>query len=253
MVYVPPGTFWMGANKDGNECPTNAQDPSGTASELPCHSVTVPGFLVDKYEVTKAAYQAYYDANGGVACKNPGDGASCTPSNTSTGCNWWATGYEQRPLTCVSWYQMDGYCKGMGRRLCSEAEWERAARGSDGRLYPWGNQNPTCIYTVMGEGGYGCGTGSTMEVGSKTPGASPYGAMDMAGNVLEWVDDWFHDTYGGAPIDGSAWVSPVSSKRVARGGSYGDSAVWQRTTVRFAFNPASGAVGLGSRCCMSPP
>ena len=92
-----------------------------------------------------------------------------------------------------------------------------------------------------------------MEVGSKTPGASPYGAMDMAGNVLEWVDDWFHDTYGGAPIDGSAWVSPVSSKRVARGGSYGDSAVWQRTTVRFAFNPASGAVGLGSRCCMSPP
>ena len=258
MVYVPGGPFRMGRNKDGAQCPTNTLDtldPFGDGRDLPCHEVTVPGFLLDKYETTVAAYKTYYDANGGASsCKNPGDGAACTPS-TGSYCNWGVGGKEQHPVNCVTWYQMDGYCKGIGKRLCFEAEWEKAARGTDGRLYPWGDQAATCDYAVMFDGSkYGCGTDSTWEVGLKTAGASPYGAMDMAGNVWEWVEDDWHGNYTGAPTGGKAWVDdPRASNRVGRGGSFVSVAVYLRGSYRYVVAVPSGdGDGLGSRCCRSP-
>jgi formylglycine-generating enzyme required for sulfatase activity len=130
-----------------------------------------------------------------------------------------AGAFEEHPINCVTWYQAVEYCAWAGKRLPTEAEWEKAARGTDGRIYPWGNDEPTCDHAVISWAGCPQRT-STEPVGSKPLGASPYGAQDMAGNVWEWVEDGYHETYDGAPTDGSAWVTPEGTEKVVRGGSW---------------------------------
>lgn len=156
-------------------------------------------------------------------------------------------------MNCITWHQAREYCDWVGKRLCSESEWEMASRGTDGRIYPWGNETETCHYAVMYEGGYGCGTGSSWPVGSKPAGASPYGALDMSGNVWEWVEDDWHPNYTEAPTNGSAWVDvPRASYRVERGGSYYVFSGGLRASRRTAYDPAGYQDGLGVRCCRSP-
>jgi formylglycine-generating enzyme required for sulfatase activity len=234
MVEVPAGAFWMGANKDGTQCPTNALDGQAEADEVPCHQVTVPAFRIDKYEVTVAAYKACVDA-----------GACTTPSACFTYSPWGVIGKEQYPVDCVTWIQAQQHCFWTGRRLCSEAEWEKAARGTDGRLYPWGDQAATCDYAVMG----GCGNQSMQPVGSKNADVSPFGAMDMGGNVREWVQDWNYGSYNGAPTDGTAWEIPSGSARVTRGGCYDGGAAYARTASRYLLVPTAAATDVGVRCC----
>jgi formylglycine-generating enzyme required for sulfatase activity len=272
MLWVPGGSFRMGANMDGTQCPANTPDVDAAPAELPCHEVAVPGFLVDKTEVTVAAYRAYRDANGGAACTNPGDGLACTPQGPTyeTYCTWGVSGKDQHPVNCVTWFQLDGFCRGTGRRLCTEAEWEWAARGSDGRRYPWSSGNTDCPLSWEGTCSGAEWTGSTAKanceeslahdgfegtapVGSFPGGRSPGGALDMAGNVFEWVQDWWHDTYDGAPADGTAWEAPTGVVRVLRGGGFSslyDNSL--RASYRFHEVPANSSDSLGGRCCRTP-
>lgn len=242
MAHVPGGAFWMGSNADGTQCPGNALDLLAGPGELPCHPVTVPGFLMDKTEVTVWDY-------GLCASQSPG---TCTaPSSPRPNlCNWERDDPYQ-PMNCLTWAQMDAYCRWAGKRLCSESEWELGARGGDGRLYPWGNQAASCTYAVMGQEGSDCGDGWTMPVGSKPAGASPFGAMDLAGNLAEWVADDHHGSYAGAPADGTPWVDePRGASRVLRGGSiFPDSSL--RAASRSSQDAAYFFADIGGRCCKS--
>jgi formylglycine-generating enzyme required for sulfatase activity len=227
MVEVPAGSFMMGCNVAvDNEC---------GGDENPYHSVTVPSFKIDKYEVTVGNYQKCVDA--GV----------CTPAGAGSKCNYGVTGRDYHPINCVNWNQAKAYCAWIGKRLPSEAEWEKAARGTDGRKYPWGKSNLDCDHAVMSVSP--CSNSGTQPVGSKPLGVSPYGALDMIGNVWEWVEDWFHDSYNGAPTDGSAWVVPAGSDRVVRGGSWANRLTYDlRASRRVGDVPSSSCVDCGFRC-----
>jgi len=135
------------------------------------------------------------------------------------------SGTELRPVSDATWYGASAYCEWLGKRLPSESEWEKSARGTDGKLFPWGYDNITCDYAVYndpGAGGVGCGTDAPLDVCSKSPqGDSPYGLCDMLGNASEWVEDTYHNSYVDAPVDGSPWTTGgIAGNRVRRGGSY---------------------------------
>ncbi len=223
-VSIPGGTYQMGST-------------AGNSDELPVHSVTVPSFEMMRTEVTVTQYGA---------CVTVG---SCTAPDTGGFCNWDDPGYEDHPVNCVDWSQAVSFCAWVGGRLPSEAEWEYAARsGGQAIEYPWGNDAATCTYTVMNDGGSGCGTGRTMSVCSKTAGNTDQGLCDMAGNVWEWMQDWYHSDYNGAPADGSAWESPSGLSRVLRGGGFGSYANGLRAAIRYSYDPSGRYGNLGIRC-----
>jgi formylglycine-generating enzyme required for sulfatase activity len=227
MCDVPAGDFWMGCNSN--------IDADCLSSEYPYHSVAVPAFKIDKYEVTVSQY---------AACQSSSPGTCTTPA-TNAGCNWGVSGFDNHPINCVDWTQAKAYCTWVGKRLPTEAEWEKAARGIDGRKYPWGNTDLNCDHVVFN----GCYE-STAAIGSKPLGASPYGVLDMSGNVWEWVEDDYHDNYNNAPTNGSAWIeNPRSSYRMIRGGAWLTPGTYVRTSTRGSTPalPYRG-VDLGFRC-----
>ena len=249
MVQVPAGAFWMGCNA--------SVDASCYDDEKPQHEVTLSAYEIDLTEVTVLAYAACVTAG---ACSTPSSSSSCSSSQYGT---YGASGKEQHPINCVTWTQSSAYCAWKGKRLCTEAEWEKAARGGCEKYpgktcsaampkYPWGNAAATCTYAVMGDGGYGCGTDSTWAVGSKPLGASPYGVLDMAGNVWEWVQDWYaSDYYTTSP--GTNPTGPASSSfRVRRGGGFDYFAADVRASFRGAGYPSDAFDVVGLRCCRTP-
>ena len=210
---------------------------AGDADERPVHQVTVSSFEMMHTEVTLEFYGQ---------CVNDG---ACTAPDTGTFCNWEVAGRDYHPVNCVDWNQAKSFCDWAGGRLPSEAEWEYAARGRGQDIeYPWGDQTATCQYAVMDDGPSGCGHDSTWSVCSKTAGNTAQGLCDMAGNVLEWVQDWYHGSYSGAPADGSAWEDPVGDKRVKRGGSWYGFADSLRTSHRNLGYPDSRNFYNGFRC-----
>jgi formylglycine-generating enzyme required for sulfatase activity len=227
MVGVTAGKFWRGSC---NETTTPSCNPGAPGynkflqtNETPLKEITLSAFAIGKYEVTVAEY---------ARCVTAG---TCAVPGTGDICNWNVTDREQHPINCVSWYdsatyanwrsgqvglslcyntttwEVDWNCTGY--RLPTEAEWEKAARGLDGRLYPWGNANMTGDLLNSD-------SGHSTPVGSYPNGISPFGAYDMAGNVEEWVGDWFSSGYYvSCPTTDPRGPSSVGS-RVIRGGSW---------------------------------
>ncbi|WP_437708652.1 bifunctional serine/threonine-protein kinase/formylglycine-generating enzyme family protein [Sorangium sp. So ce448] len=243
MVRMPAGRFTMGSAKGGK-------------SERPPHEVTLTrAFDVDRTEVTVAAYQRCVEAGrctpSGLHGPRTTDadveqrGALCTAADPAK---------SQHPISCVDQAQAAAYCAFAGKRLPTEAEWEYAARGADGREYPWGNEPPGCAHAVVsrppGQGCGGRGRG-TQEVGSAKAGASSSGALDMAGNVWEWVaDGWDPGVYArGAQTDPQ--VPATGSRGVLRGGSWDFSASTAKATFRLAYDREAGDVSTGFRCVRS--
>jgi formylglycine-generating enzyme required for sulfatase activity len=214
----------------------------GDSDEKPAHRVTVASFQMGKSEVTVGQYRRCVQAG------------SCTAPDTGGNCNWGKSVREDHPVNCVDWDQARAFATWAGARLPSEAEWEYAARsGGRSQTYPWGDEAPTCSRAVMDDGGTGCGRKSTWPVCSKAAGNTAQGLCDMAGNVWEWVQDWYHDTYAGAPTDGSAWESPTGSSRVARGGSWNFDAWILRASSRNWGRPGNRRSYLGFRLVRSIP
>ncbi|MBW2735162.1 MAG: SUMF1/EgtB/PvdO family nonheme iron enzyme [Deltaproteobacteria bacterium] len=226
MVLVPAGNFMRGSN-------------FGNKNEKPQRSIYLDAFYIDKHEVTVRQYRK---------CVRDG---SCSRPDIKRHCNWGKSGRDNHPINCVNWKQAKNYCSWVGNRLPTEAEWEKAARGTDGRKYPWGEAKATCTRAVMSEGGVslGCGKSRTWAVGSKSPaGDSPYGAQDMAGNVWEWVRDGYaKDYYAVSPSRNPK--GPSSRKyRVLRGGSWSYIANYLGAAYRYGFDPTSRSYVTGFRC-----
>jgi formylglycine-generating enzyme required for sulfatase activity len=225
QAYVPAGPFTMGSEY-------------GFDDEKPVHEVTLEGYWIDKYEVTNAQYRQCVEAG------------KCT---APTDCMWGAPTYDDsdksnHPVACVDWKMAKAYCEWTGGRLPTEAEWEKAARGTDGRKYPWGNDAPDC-----NKAQYSDCSGRAVPVGSKSAGASPYGAMDMVGNVWEWTGSEY-DSYPYDAGDGREDVSRTYVGRAVRGGSWNDSRSWDnneanlRVTLRHDDPPDGRNSVLGFRC-----
>lgn len=208
-VPIPGGVFAMGAEG----CTNN----NGVKIALPIHDVQINGFEMSKTLVTVEQYQECVIQG---QCTEPSTSVPQMAPEARVLCNWGKEGRQRHPVNCVDWKQANQYARFKGARLPSESEWEYAARsGGKKRNYPWGNEEPTCDKAVMyGNGDYGCGSGGTMPVCSKPAGNTDQGLCDMAGNVWQWVQNTYQDSYRGAPTDGGAFEA-AGSRRVLRGGS----------------------------------
>jgi formylglycine-generating enzyme required for sulfatase activity len=231
-------TFEMGcdpAHNGGFECEFD---------ELPLHSVTISPFFIDKTEVTNNQYSKCV-ADG--ACDVPDENRSQTrPSYYNN------SDYKYFPVIFVSWYDAQDYCTWAGKRLPTEAEWELAARGATPLAYPWGDTAPTCTLANH----FGC-EGDTEQVGSYLPGMSTFsGALDMAGNVKEWVGDWYTDapflpvTYYSISPTFNPTGPAYGGQKAVRGGSFYQTEVYLRTADRHDLNPADSDEQTGFRCVL---
>ena len=203
MVYVPAGPFWMGCNK--------ALDPLCEPDEEPYHEVYLDAYCIDEREVTVEEYEK---------CVNAG---KCRRTVMGGDCNFARKDRRGHPVNCVNLKKAEMFCEWKGKRLPTEAEWEKAARGLDGRVYPWGNVTATCGHTVMmeeEEEEKGCGKGSTWPVGSHPQDISPYGVKDMGGNVSEWVFDRYDPRYYAHSPKENPRGSYRANMNVLRGGNW---------------------------------
>ncbi len=218
MVYVPKGAFTMGSNL-------------GESDEQPVHDVYLDAFWIDQTEVTFTMY------------------ASFAPSRSG-----------QYPVQNVTCEEASAYCSWVGSRLPTEAEWEKSARSPDERTYPWGNQNPAGdlvnfadvkSHLSWGDVNVNDGYENVAPVGSYPAGASMYGALDMAGNLAEWVKDWYDETYyNTSPLDNP--TGPVEGFfRALRGGSWYGNADSVRTADRSWYIPEGGTDYVGFRCAQN--
>jgi len=203
-----------------------AVDQSCRADENPMRMVTLMPFEIETTEVTQGRYAACVAEQ---KCSAP----SCA----------WNCDAGAAPATCVTRDQALTYCTWAGRRLPTEAEWELAARGTDGRKYPWGNDEPDCNRDNL----EGC-SGKVDDVGQHPTGASPYGALDMSGNVVEMVADWYDGTYYQSAPDVDPKGPATCTKYAGRGGGYKSASVWQRASARDWYDLGDTAVALGFRC-----
>jgi formylglycine-generating enzyme required for sulfatase activity len=247
MALVPAGEFQMGCD------PANKFNYSCDSDELPLHTVYLDDFYIDIFEVTNAQFSSVVNEHGNqkesVVTWLYYGSQDFVRVHLSQDV-WKAdSGYEDHPVVGVSWYGARAFCEWRGSRLPTEAEWEKAARGAnDTRAYPWGDQKPSCSLANF----LGC-VGGTSPVGSYPQGASPYGVLDMAGNVHEWLNDWYQsDYYIQSPTSNP--LGPTSgSRKVYRGGIY--ISPWHLLRVSFrtaTFGPGSYTKYSGIRCAASP-
>jgi len=246
ISWVPPGAVRLGQ--------------AGIAWAEPVHEVLVDGFYIDRHEVSNGSYQAFIDAGGYTvaSCWNPVGWAWREERGITRPANWTDARYhgggiagnERFPVSGVSWWEADAFCRWAGGRLPTEAEWEKAARGAnDTRAYPWGDAAPTCTLANGYVDGY-C-VGDTSAVGSYAMGSSPYGAVDMAGNVWDWVNDWYDESYYvGSP--GSSPPGPAAgTDKVLRGGAWYVGSTGLRTVTRYLAAPTTQGHYIGFRCAVS--
>jgi formylglycine-generating enzyme required for sulfatase activity len=247
MVYVPGGAFVMGSAPD-----------AGLADEAPAHTVCLTGFYIDKHEVTNAQFKTFVNATTYVtdAERDPSAAGGRTWQHPY-GPDSNADDMPNHPVVCVSWNDANAYAQWAGKRLPTEAEWEKAARGPDARTYPWGNAEPTGSLANVADKTAGLKwSNNSIEdnhktaapVGSFPGGKSVYGIEDMAGNVWEWCFDWWDaGYYATSPSQNPA--GPESGEfRVIRGGSWMYGVRGAQATHRMYFRPTGSSASIGFRC-----
>jgi len=224
MVLVPAGEFIMGSDK-------------GDDDEQPIHRVFVVSFYIDKFEVTNGRFNKFVKA---IQLEPPWGFADKEKPIVDA----------DRPVRWVNWMDAMGYCLWAGKRLPTEAEWEKAARGPDGRVYPWGNDSPTPAHAVFG---LKEGVDTVAPVGNRDKGKSPYGVHDMAGNLYEWTMDWYDEEfYKNIPAINPRGPSQGTTK-AQRGGSYTNSPYRLRSTFRTKGDPTEHEPNVGFRCAQDIP
>ncbi|MGH7235199.1 MAG: formylglycine-generating enzyme family protein [Nitrospiraceae bacterium] len=224
MVLIPAGEFVMGS-----------PDGEGESDEHPAHRVSISAFHLDKYEVTNTQYAKFLEETGRVMPE------------------YWEqldlSIHGELPVVGVDWQEAQAYCEWAEKRLPMEAEWEYAARGTDRRPYPWGNRAPTPDLANYGKPWSHKFYNDRLEpVKTREDGKSPYGIHHLAGNVSEWVADWYDETtYEHSPERNPAGP-PTGKMKVVRGGSWNFASLYLRSASRLKFTPKYRAADLGVRC-----
>ena len=244
MLLIPEGEFTMGTDDVG------AGWHQGNSNEHPEHTVKLKSYYIDQFEITIARYAKFLEA-----------------TKHSTPPSWddeAVTLAGDRPVVGVDWEDANAYCKWAGERLPSEAEWEKAARGTDKRRFPWGDMQPFVDIANYNRGLWvsypitlapvtSGAEGMSIRHGLKDGGKSPYGLYHMAGNAAEWVGDWYdREYYAKAPKENPTGPS-AGEKKVLRGGSWGDPPRNIRVTARFSADPEFRDTSIGFRCAMDAP
>jgi formylglycine-generating enzyme required for sulfatase activity/serine/threonine protein kinase len=250
MVYVPAGEFLMGSI---------GADSIAADDEKPQHAVYLSDYWIGLTQVTNSMFARFVAATGyQTDAEMAGSAWTYDPSNRSwadtPGASWRSpfgsesnlNGLEEHPVVQVSWNDAVAYCQWAGKRLPTEAEWEKAARGVGGRAYPWGDEWDSGRVNSRETGRY-----ASSVVGSYPFGASPYGALDMAGNVWEWVSDWYSDSYYSETPYWNPTGPAEGPGRVLRGGSWFDPRNDVRTSERYRGAPDGRVANFGFRCAYS--
>lgn len=234
MVLIPAGAFTMGSNE-------------GLPAERPEHVVTLNAYAIDRYEVSLRLYRRFLQEAQRDAPPTWDDEAAETVGD--------------RPAIGVSWADASAYCTWAGKRLPTEAEWEKGARGTDGRRYPWGPMQPFVDIANYNRGVWvseavtlvnvtGGVEGMSVRHGLKEGGRSPYGLHHMAGNAAEWVGDWYDREYYAKSPDKNPTGPAKGEKKVIRGGSWSDLPVALRSSARVSAEPDFQDRAIGFRCAM---
>lgn len=237
LVLIPAGSFPMGVPQG---------DRDGGRDEYPRHDVYVDAFYIDKFEVTNGQYLAFVKATGHRIPQNPKNatrnlwqGETITESLTD------------RPVINVDWADAEAYCRWAGKRLPTEAEWEKAAKGTSDRRFPWGNVEPTNKHLNFNQ--QWIGEKTLMPVGSYEAGKSPFGVYDMAGNVWEWVQDWYDAKYYEKSPAKNPKGPETGTKRVLRGSGWQNETPTVRIFTRVDSDPTIRNESTGFRCAMDAP
>ena len=229
MVFIPSGEYLMGSKKG-----------VGRPDEYPIHKVYLGAFYMDRFETTGKEFEEYLSAN---------------PKQHPTITGWWGRevrpNMKNRPVFGLTWKRCNDYCDWRGKRLATEAEWERAAAGLDERKYPWGNENldqkkanyNRCCFVNKGL--------SINEIGSHRSGMTPEGIHDLAGNIAEWVYDWYDKNYyKNSEYDNPQ--GPISgTNHTIRGGAWNSLSGYLRSSARYGYDDAKDFYGIGCRCALS--
>jgi len=229
MVYIPGGNFVMGSSEQGAE-----------PNESPLHFVRLSPYWLDATEVTVGAYR---DCVRRGLCR--------VPTLTSTDCTY-PRDLESLPMNCVSFDEADRFCLAHQKRLPTEAEWEFSARGEQTRVFPWGDTTPSCAHVVAtlrgNEDDALCSPQGPQPVATRELGRSPVGALDLAGNLEEWVADWYDDRYPTTATVVDPHGPDAGFGHVVRGGSWQSNQNAVRSTARSWASYAERGVTLGFRC-----
>jgi formylglycine-generating enzyme len=231
MILVPAGPFPMGVPKG---------DRDGGRDEYPRHEVVLDNYYIDKYEVTHGRYAEFVKATGHRTPQNPK-----YPKRTV----WHdplSASLADRPVINVDWHDAETYCRWAGKRLPTEAEWEKAARGTDDRRFPWGNVEPTHKHLNFNQQWQGEKT--LMPVGSYEAGKSPFGAYDMAGNVWEWVADWYDSLYYEKSPAANPKGPDTGTYKVLRSSGWSVETPLVRLFTRVKSDPTNRNDSTGFRC-----